>query len=179
MQGRTLWRRRAQSSPWERLDHTLLTPPYQAPWRTTELPRRVSLYPSLLLPKHGSDLHRDYASWSQNPFLRFSADGEEVFVVGRLFGPVSASVILDIFPHLPSPGSWCASFFFFPFMISFLPACSHSDWKCFSLSLLSVFFNMRQLWDWVWLPLTWKFFDYRPLEGKYPPLSVHCNVPDI
>lgn len=163
MLGRTRWRRGAQSSPWVRLD-----------------PKRVSLYPSLLLPKHGRNLHRDYTSWSQNPFLRFSADGEEVFVVGRLFGPVSASVILDILPHLPSSGSWCASvFFFFPFMISFLPACSHSDWKCFSLSLFSVFLKMRKLWDWVWLPLTWKFFDYRPLEGKYPPLSVHCNVPDI
>ena len=105
MLGRTLWRRGAQSSPWVRLDHTLLTPPYQAPWSTTELPRRVSLHPSLLLPKHGRDLHRDYTSWSQNPFLRFSADGEEVFVVGRLFGPVSASVILDILPHLPYSGS--------------------------------------------------------------------------
>ena len=39
-------------------------------------------------------------------------------------------------------------FFFFPFMISFLPACSHSDLKCFSLSLFSVFFlKIRQLRD--------------------------------
>lgn len=90
-------------------------------------------------PKHGSDLHRDYASWSQNPFLRFSADGEEVFVVGRLFGPVSASVILDIFPHLPSPGSWCASFFFFSFYDIF-SSCLFPLWLKVFLSLFSVFF---------------------------------------
>lgn len=94
-------------------------------------------------PKHGSDLHRDYASWSQNPFLRFSADGEEVFVVGRLFGPVSASVILDIFPHLPSPGSWCASFFFFFLLwyLFFLPVPTLIE--SVSLSLLCFFLK----WD--------------------------------
>lgn len=163
MLGRTLWRRGAQSSPWVRLD-----------------PRRVSLHPSLLLPKHGRNLHRDYTSWSQNPFLKFSADGEEVFVVGRLFGPVSASVILDILPHLPSSGSWCASVFFFFSFHDIFSSCLFPLWlKVFLSFSLLCFLKMRKLWDWVWLPLTWKFFDYRPLEGKYPPLSVHCNVPDI
>lgn len=131
MLGRTRWRRGAQSSPWVRLD-----------------PKRVSLYPSLLLPKHGRNLHRDYTSWSQNPFLRFSADGEEVFVVGRLFGPVSASVILDILPHLPSSGSWCASVFFFFFSFhDIFSSCLFPLWlKVFlSFSLLCFFKNEKTL----------------------------------
>lgn len=96
MLGKAPWRRGAQSSPMVRLDHTLLNPPPKAPWSTAEFPGRVSLHLSLLLLEHGREMHRDCASWRQDPFLGSSANGEEVFVVGRLLGPVSTSVFLDI-----------------------------------------------------------------------------------
>ena len=91
----------SSEQPYGKVGSYTLEPSPKAPWNTAEFPGRVSLHLSLLLLEHGREMHRDCASWRQDPFLGSSADGEEVFVVGRLLGPVSASVFLDILPHLP------------------------------------------------------------------------------
>lgn len=45
-------------------------------------------------------------SWRQDPFLGFSADGEEVFMAVKPFGPVFTCVFRSF---TTSPSLWCAS----------------------------------------------------------------------
>lgn len=91
---------------------------------------------------------------------RFSAGGEKVFVVGRCFSLVSASVFLDLSLYRPPSGSWCASdCLLLAFLISSLPAHPHACRRTFSLShafffqnettlgLPEVAFNLEVLWS--------------------------------
>lgn len=111
---------------------------------------------------------------------------------------LSLPVFLDLLPHLlPSGMHLTVSLFFFSFalMMSFLPAYTHSNWRCFSfspslsfyffllLSFFCFFFSLYSKWNYFLglteIPFNLEVLWSQTLEVRNLHLFVHCNVPDI